>query len=87
VKQITPQTINIVVMSKAHAQGVEEGFTCQWKYRIYGSGDIIIEVDLKDYRLYQDWAYNLLFLESTIHFSGMVVDLMRIMLIVRKVQP
>jgi beta-galactosidase/beta-glucuronidase len=46
VEQIVPQTICILVTLTAHAQDVAEGFTCQFKYRIYGSGDIIIETDI-----------------------------------------
>jgi beta-galactosidase/beta-glucuronidase len=41
-----PQVVQVVVTSLARAPDVAEGFDCKTTYNVYGSGDIVIEVDV-----------------------------------------
>lgn len=43
VEQVTPQSVRIYVESETRAPDVADGFSCRYIYRVYGSGDVIIE--------------------------------------------
>ena len=46
VDRISPQTVRIRVASDARASGIKEGFECRYGYTVYGSGDVIIDVNV-----------------------------------------
>jgi len=46
VYRIEPQLLRIRVKSRANAPDVKEGFRCQYDYAIYGSGDVVMDVDV-----------------------------------------
>ena len=43
VEQTAPQVVQIYVESETRAPDVADGFSCRYIYRIYGSGDVIID--------------------------------------------
>jgi len=47
VEQARPQVIRIEVESFAVASGRKKGFDCRYVYTIYGSGDVVIDTDVK----------------------------------------
>ena len=44
--RVSPQVVQIFVMSLVRAPDVAEGFDCQYTYTVYGSGDVVIETDV-----------------------------------------
>jgi len=46
VDRIGPQLSHIRVESRASAPDVKEGFRCNYDYAIYGSGDIVMDIDV-----------------------------------------
>jgi len=46
IERISPQAVRIHINSRASAPDVKEGFECRYSYTVYGSSDVVIDVDV-----------------------------------------